>query len=106
MSRQEAIGIIKKYLVILRDSGINVQKAFLFGSCARDSAREESDIDVMLVSEDFDGGEDAVRAKTWTLTEKVDIRIEPYTIGLGKFLNDQVSPLLLAVKREGLEIRG
>ncbi|MFH0865737.1 MAG: hypothetical protein V1904_06055 [Bacteroidota bacterium] len=48
---------------------------------------------------------DKLRAKAWTLTENVDVRIEPYTIGLQKFLNDDVSPLLQIIRKEGLEIK-
>ena len=32
---------------------MNVDKTILFGSCARDEAHEESDVDIALISEDF-----------------------------------------------------
>ena len=38
-------------------------------------------------------------AKAWLLTEKVDVRIEPYTIGEKKYLSDYISPLLKIVKK-------
>jgi hypothetical protein len=38
------------------------------------------------------------------LTGQIDTRIEPYTVGLKKFLSDDVSPLLQIVKHEGIEI--
>ena len=51
-----------------------------------------------------DMGIDA-KALVWALTRKVDTRIEPYTIGVKKFLSDDISPLLQIVRREGIEIR-
>jgi len=45
-----------------------------------------------------------LKVKAWRLTEKVNNKIEPYIIGLRKFTNDDVSPLLQVVKREGIEI--
>ena len=40
----------------------------------------------------------------WRLTRKVDSRIEPYAVGLSRFDNDDVSPLLQIVKLEGIPI--
>jgi hypothetical protein len=42
--------------------------------------------------------------KTWPACENFDLRIEPYTVSLKKFLDDDVSPLLQVVKKEGIEI--
>lgn len=41
---------VRKYIAVLRENGISVDKALLFGSWARGTAREESDVDVALVS--------------------------------------------------------
>ena len=86
-------------------SGLEVQKAFLYGSYARGEATEDSDIDIMLISSIFDKNDMDARIKAWSLTRQVDIRIEPYTVGLQKFLTDEVSPLLQIVKQEGIEIK-
>ena len=58
----------------------------------------------MIVSEVFDKSNDMLKARAWRLTEKINIKIEPYTIGLKQFLNDDVSPLLQIVKQEGIQI--
>jgi hypothetical protein len=52
----------------------------------------------------FDEPGIAAQTKVWALTRQVDARIEPYGIGIRKFLSDDVSPLLYIVKREGIEI--
>ena len=104
MAQREVIEILKKYCLLLNISGIPVEKAFLYGSYSRNEETADSDIDIMIVSPVFDENDDVIKAKAWRLTEKINLRIEPYTVGSKKFLNDNVSPLLQIVKREGIEI--
>ena len=104
MAQSEVIALLKQYCMLLNMSGIAVAKAFLFGSYSRGDATVDSDIDVMIVSSAFDTNDDLIKAKAWRLAEKVNLKIEPYTVGLHKFLNDDVSPLLQIVKNEGIEI--
>jgi len=104
MAQSEIIELVKKYCLSLSSFGIPVTKAYLYGSWARNEANENSDIDVMVVSPIFDKHNDLMKAKAWRATEKIDLRIEPYTVSSQKFLNDDVSPLLQVVKREGIEI--
>jgi predicted nucleotidyltransferase len=105
MDRKETLNKLSEYIKILNESGLKIEKAFLFGSAARNEAREESDIDVMLVSSRFDDqSDDLVFGLIWKLTRKVDSRIEPYAVGLSRFDNDEVSPLLQIVKKEGIPV--
>ena len=104
MAQDDVIKLLQEYIILLKASGIPVSKAFLYGSYARNEATENSDIDVMLISGIFDQNNDKIRAKAWMATEKIDVRIEPYMVGIKKFLSDNVSPLLQAVKKEGIEI--
>ena len=104
MAKDEAIDKLKKYLALLEDNGVEISKAFLFGSYLRNEAHEDSDIDVMVVSPAFNIRNDEMTGRVWALTRKVDSRIEPYLVGLNRFLTDDVSPILEVVKQEGLEI--
>ena len=104
MAQVEIIDLVRKYILLLNTSGIPVVKAFLYGSYSRNESQPDSDIDVMIISPVFDIHDDKIRAKAWLLTEKVDVRIEPYTVGVKKFLSDDISPLLQLVKKEGVEI--
>lgn len=104
MSQREVIEKLRKYCVLLNSSGITVEKAFLYGSWARGTALADSDIDVMIVSSQFDSDDHSVKAKAWRMTEKIDLKIEPYTVGLNKFMNDKVSPLVQLVREHGVEI--
>jgi len=52
----------------------------------------------------FDKNDILIKAKSWQFTEKIDLSIEPYTIGIQKYLNDDVSPLLQEIRKEGIAI--
>ncbi len=105
MDRKETLSKVSEYIRILNDSGLLIDKAFLFGSAARNDWNEGSDIDVMLVSKRFDdSSDDLAYGLIWKLTRKVDRRIEPFAVGLFRFDNDEVSPLLQIVKKEGIPI--
>jgi predicted nucleotidyltransferase len=105
MAKKEVITLIRKFLKRLFQEGIPIEKAFLYGSHARGEQDEDSDIDVMLVSEVYDENDDRTVGKTWRISMSIDTRIEPYTVGKQRFLTDEFSPLLQIVKEEGLEIQ-
>jgi predicted nucleotidyltransferase len=102
MAKREVIEILKKYILLLRTEGISVEKAFLYGSYLTNSARDESDIDLMIVTENEEN--DNLVGKIWSLTKKVNSKIEPYLVGKKRFYSDENSPLIEIVKKTGLEI--
>jgi predicted nucleotidyltransferase len=104
MSQADVINIIRSYLFVLKQAGINIDKAYLYGSYARNEADAESDIDVLLVSSLFDTDDDYVLSKPWLFTNKVDYRIEPLSIGLKRFNTDDTSPIIEVVRQTGIEI--
>jgi len=104
MAQREIIKKIQTYIDTLSREGIEIDRAFLLGSWARDDQTNESDINIMLVSKIFDQADDQLIGLVWRLTRKVDSRIEPYTVGLNQFNTDNISPLLQIVKKEGIEI--
>jgi len=104
MSKAEVIELLKKYILLLNSNGINVYKAFLFGSYTTNTANEASDIDVMIVSEKYDESDDEVIGKIWKLTQLVSTKIEPFLIGKNKYNSDDNSPLIEQIKTKGIEI--
>ena len=105
MAREEIIKKVLEYIHVLNESGLKIDKAFLFGSVARNEDTMDSDIDVMLVSKVFeDRSDDIAIGEIWRLTRKVDVRIEPFAVGLNRFNHDEVSPLIQLVKKEGIPI--
>ena len=65
------------------------------------TATEESDIDVLIVTENEN---DNLTGKIWSLTKRVNSRIEPYLIDKDRFINNKDSLLIDLVKRTGIEI--
>ncbi|MEI8202125.1 MAG: nucleotidyltransferase domain-containing protein [Bacteroidota bacterium] len=104
MLQQDAINIVQQYVSNLNNDGINIFKAYLFGSYARNQANENSDIDVLLVSDTFDTEDDVILSKPWSPKYRTDYRIEPIALGKMQFLSDDNSIILGAILREGLEI--
>lgn len=104
MAQGEVIQLLKKYIEILRTEGISVSKAFLYGSYSDNSASEDSDIDVLLVSDGFEESNDRLVGKVWRLTSKVNSRIEPILIGTKNYENSETSPLITKVKQSGIQI--
>lgn len=104
MLQQDAINIVRQYVSNLNNAGIAIFKAYLFGSYARNEANENSDIDVLLVSDAFDTDDDVVLSKPWSPKYRVDYRIEPIAIGRKRFQTDDTSLIIEIVRKEGVEI--
>lgn len=104
MARSEIIELLKKYVMLLNLEGVSVNKAYLFGSYSTDTASENSDIDVMIVSDKYDENDDMIVGKIWKLTRKINTKIEPFFIGDRKFREDDSSPLINMIKIKGIEI--
>lgn len=102
MAKSEVIEILKKYISLLRAEGITVDKAFLYGSYLSNTATDESDIDLMIVTKNEN--DDYLAGKIWSLTPKINSRIEPFLVGVDQFYANENSPLIDLVKRTGLEI--
>lgn len=102
MAKNEVIEILRKYVYLLRAEGISIDKAFLYGSYLSNTATNDSDIDLVIVMEDEN--DDYLAGKIWSLTKKVNSKIEPYLVGQDRFYNNDNSPLIDLVKSTGLEI--
>jgi hypothetical protein len=53
-TRQEIAAIIEKYRDALSMLGVRTERVILYGSYAADRAKDESDIDLVIVSPDFE----------------------------------------------------
>lgn len=64
----------------LKDEGINIDRIILFGSYADGDAKEESDIDIIVISDDFENKDIFERAY---LTKEAEIKtIKKYMVPL------------------------
>lgn len=101
MAKREIVDTLKRYILVLQSEGISIDKAYLYGSHLSSTATDDSDIDVLIVTESED---DYLTGKIWSLTRKVNAKIEPYLVEKARFTNNEDSPLIDLVKRTGLEI--
>jgi predicted nucleotidyltransferase len=104
MVSTKIIEIIKLYLNELSEKRIYISKCFLYGSHAKGSASESSDINIMLVSPLFDIGKEKYLPAIWLSNIRTNHRIEPLVIGEQRFLTDDISPIIEVVRQEGIEI--
>lgn len=84
----------------MRSEGIVVDKAFLYVSYLLNTAKEDSDIDIMIVTKTED---DYISGKIWNLTRKVNTKTEPYLVAKSRSDDNENSPLIDLVKQTGLK---
>lgn len=49
------INLVKNYISVLKENNISIEKVLLFGSYMKSQAKEDSDIDIAIVSSAFKG---------------------------------------------------
>ncbi len=53
MAQKRAKEVVRFFSNCLKEKGLKISKLIVFGSQAKDTATEESDIDIVIVSENF-----------------------------------------------------
>lgn len=107
MAELDVLAKIRLYLDTVQLLGIPVTRAVLFGSRARGTAGEWSDIDLVVVSPVFDGpgGGEAVDT-LWRACAVTGGWIEPVACGVKRWEEDDGSPLLAIARAEGVDVLG
>ncbi len=54
-TQKNIIELVNRFVKDIKNEGVHLRKAFLFGSYARNMQHRYSDIDVALVADEFDG---------------------------------------------------
>lgn len=72
--------IINQYLLLLKENGFHIKDAILFGSYASGRANKWSDIDLALVSDEFEGVrfKDRNKIRRITISVSSDLEILPF----------------------------
>lgn len=81
---QSIINIVLEYIELLRTE-INVTGVYLYGSYAKGTYNQDSDIDIAVISDDFTGNPVEDTLKLMKIRRKVDCRIEPHPFKLEDF---------------------
>lgn len=99
----DAVSIGKKFIGEIKNSGIHVVDAYLYGSHAKQVANKDSDIDVCVVSPDL--GTDLIDEMVMLkqIARRIDDRIEAIPLGIADFF-DPFDPLVFEIKNTGVRI--
>lgn len=92
--------IMKRYVAEVSKK-FNVQAVYLFGSYAKGTEHEDSDIDVAIILQ-TDGNSFDVMVELMLLTQSIDLRIEPHPIKTEDF--EVGNPFVDEIKRTGLKV--
>ena len=103
LTREQAIEYTKAYIKRLKDEGLPVTKAYLYGSYARNEARDWSDIDIAILSPKFLDRFEAHKYLWGKLHKQETLQgLEPIGIHPDNFVDE--SPLAYWIKREGIVV--
>lgn len=98
----EIIEIVNKYIDIV-SKNYNVIAIILFGSYAKGTQREDSDIDIAVVTDDIKTDKFDEEVNLMQLRNNIDYRIEPHIISVTDFENDE-TPFVVEVKNTGIKV--
>ncbi|GAB2589037.1 nucleotidyltransferase domain-containing protein [Spirosoma areae] len=101
VNQPAAVELIKKYVQLCNGQNIFFNKVILFGSVATGTSRPESDIDVLLVSDQFT--HDSIQ--NWRMLAPITAQlftIEPHPYPTDSYLRRD--PFIDEIERTGIEI--
>ena len=106
MAVRSVIDSVRMYLQKVNENGIPVAFGVLFGSQARGTSDDQSDIDLLVVSQHFDGKKDKRETSLlWQLTVDTDSRVEPIPVGEREWLEDDSRAIVEIARKEGQVVK-
>ncbi len=102
MSKSQAIKIVNRYAKKLDEYNFPVAFIYLFGSWAKGTAKENSDIDVAVISKKPVKIEDSFILRR--IRRMVDTRIEPHSLSLKDFVEER-NPIAAEIKNTGTKVK-
>ena len=100
MDKGEAIEIVRSYIDAISDR-YQIKQTFLFGSYAKGTNHDDSDIDVAVVINDVPDIIDT-QIDLMKLRRKVDLRIEPHPFKASDFTRN--NPVVNEILKYGIAI--
>jgi uncharacterized protein len=101
MDKGEALKIAYQYIDTISNKYVVLQ-AFMFGSFAKGTNHEDSDIDIAIVVKNVSDIIDA-QIDMMRLRRKVDLRIEPHPFTVKDFNNE--NPVVNEIQKSGIQIK-
>ena len=100
MDKGEAINIARAYVNLISDK-YDIKQTFLFGSYAKGTNNEDSDIDIAVVINDTTDIIDT-QIELMKLRRKIDLRIEPHPFKMADFIKN--NPVVNEILNHGIAI--
>ena len=102
VTQQSAIALVQSFVNEVKEQGVHLNRAILFGSVSRNAQHKDSDIDVALVSEQFTGV-GFFDIPLFIKALRNHFIIQPKTFSKTDFDNGDV--FVDEIKRTGIEIK-
>jgi predicted nucleotidyltransferase len=93
-----------RFVAALQARGLQVERAYLYGSYARGHARRDSDIDIAIVSKDLTGDWLDDYCRLMRIADSIDARIEVIPFQPKDFRDE--NPLVWEIKSVGIPLTG
>jgi hypothetical protein len=105
MVEQSVIDVVRDYLQSLQRGGMPVRFGVIFGSRVAGTADRWSDIDLLVVSPQFDHPRNRQDLNLlWRQAARIDSRIEPIACGEKQWQQDDASAIIEIARREGTQV--
>ncbi|MCK4689812.1 MAG: nucleotidyltransferase domain-containing protein [Candidatus Marinimicrobia bacterium] len=101
MDKRAALKVEKKIITFLKENKFNIQKAYIFGSYAKRSFHEDSDIDLAIIMSNLPDTFN-MQVQLMKLGSKFDTRIEPHPFDETDF--NTSNPFANEILRTGIQI--
>jgi len=100
MVTESAVNIAKKYISSL-PAELDIRRAYIFGSYAKGTQRDESDIDIAIVFSHMDDFFE-IQMELFRRRREIDLRIEPHPFDEDDFSEN--NPVAAEIMNTGIEI--
>jgi len=94
---------VKTFINLLNQNGLVISEAYLFGSASRGEFNEDSDIDVAVVSREFEGVLYYDIKKLSKFRRQVDLRLDVHPFSLEEIQNDPPA-FFIHIRKEGIRV--
>lgn len=106
MVEKRVLEIISFFESKLRESGLNINQVVLFGSAYRGEMTKDSDLDIAVVSDDFENKTIFERARlagkaVWDTTKKYEVALDVVKLTIDEFENE--TRMVASYVKEGKE---
>ena len=101
MDKKQAPEAAMRYAVFLRKTNPGIKKIYIFGSYAKGTSHDNSDIDIAIIFDHLSDSFD-MQVELMKMRRKFDTRIEPHPFSEADFTAS--NPLANEIMRNGLEI--